>query len=310
MDQLIGQGAPGANAAGGALPPDLIKDSDEKSFGQDVLQASRQQPVIVDFWAPWCGPCKTLGPILEKTVKAARGKVKLVKVDIDKNQRIAQQLRIQSIPAVYAFQNGQPVDGFVGALPESQVKAFVNRLAGASGPSPIEEVLGEAKAAIEAGDTQGAVAIYQEVLAQEPDNAAALGGIAKLLAQNGQIDQAKQFLAKVPADLANNADVVAAKAAIALSEQTSGAGGDTAEFKQKLAANPNDHQARIDLALALLKVGDKEAAIDELLESIKRDRNWNEQAARNQLLKLFEAFGATDPLTKAGRRKLSSLLFS
>jgi putative thioredoxin len=307
MDQLIGQG--GATPAG-APPADLIKDSDEKSFAQDVIQASRQVPVIVDFWAPWCGPCKTLGPLLEKTVQAARGKVKLVKIDIDKNQRIAQQLRIQSIPAVYAFHNGQPVDGFVGALPESQVKAFVNRLAGAAGPSPVEEILAEAKAAIDAGDPQGAVAIYQEVLSAEPDNPAALGGLAKLLAQNGQLDQAKQFLAKVPADQANHADVAGAKAAVALAEQTSGAGGDTAEFTAKLAANANDHQARFDLALALLKAGNREQAVDELLDIVKRDRNWNEQAARNQLIKLFEAFGPTDPLTKTGRRKLSSLLFS
>jgi putative thioredoxin len=305
MDQLIGQG--GAQPAGG-LPADLIKDSDEKGFAQDVIAASKQVPVIVDFWAPWCGPCKTLGPLLEKTVQAARGKVKLVKIDIDKNQRIAQQLRIQSIPAVYAFHNGQPVDGFVGALPESQVKAFVNRLAGAAGPSPVEEILGEAKAAIDAGDPQGAVAIYQEVLSAEPDNPAALGGLAKLLAQNGQVDQAKQFLAKVPADQANHVDVAGAKAAVALAEQTSG--GDTAEYTSKLAANANDHQARFDLALALLKAGNREGAVDELLDIIKRDRNWNEQAARNQLIKLFEAFGPTDPLTKSGRRKLSSLLFS
>ena len=306
MEQLIGQGA----AAPGGVPGDLIKDSDEKSFGQDVIAASKQVPVIVDFWAPWCGPCKTLGPLLEKTVQAARGKVKLVKIDIDKNQRIAQQLRIQSIPAVYAFHNGQPVDGFVGALPESQVKAFVNRLAGAAGPSPVEEILTEAKAALEAGDVQGAAGIYQEVLQAEPDNPAALGGLAKLLAQNGQVDQAKQFLAQVPADLAGHADVAGAKAAIALAEQTSGVADDTAEFMAKLAANANDHQARFDLALALLKAGDRERAVDELLDIIKRDRNWNEQAARNQLIKLFEAFGPTDPLTKAGRRKLSSILFS
>jgi putative thioredoxin len=306
MEQLIGQGA----AAPGGVPGDLIKDSDEKSFAQDVIAASKQVPVIVDFWAPWCGPCKTLGPLLEKTVQAARGKVKLVKIDIDKNQRIAQQLRIQSIPAVYAFHNGQPVDGFVGALPESQVKAFVNRLAGAAGPSPVEEILTEAKAALEAGDIQGAAGIYQEVLQAEPDNPAALGGLAKLLAQNGQLDQAKQFLAQVPADLASHADVAGAKAAIALAEQTSGVADDTAEFTTKLAADANDHQARFDLALALLKSGDRERAVDELLDIIKRDRNWNEQAARNQLIKLFEAFGPTDPLTKAGRRKLSSILFS
>jgi len=307
MEQLIGQGA---TPAAGGVPADLIKDTDEKGFAQDVLQASKQVPVIVDFWAPWCGPCKTLGPLLEKTVTAARGKVKLVKIDIDKNQRIAQQLRIQSIPAVYAFHNGQPVDGFVGALPESQVKAFVNRLAGAAGPSPVDEILAEAKAAAEAGDLQGAAAIYQEVLQAEPDNPAALAGLAKLLAQHGQLDQAKQFLAKVPADLAKHPDVAGAQAAIALAEQTSGAAGDLAGLKGKLAADPNDHQARIDLALALLKTGNREGAMDELLESIKRDRNWNEQAARGQLLKLFEAFGPTDPLTKSGRRKLSSLLFS
>jgi len=306
MEQLIGQGA----AAAGGVPADLVKDSDEKGFAQDVIAASKQVPVIVDFWAPWCGPCKTLGPILEKTVQAARGKVKLVKIDIDKSPRIAQQLRIQSIPAVYAFHNGQPVDGFVGALPESQVKAFVNRLAGAAGPSQIDEVLAEAKVALESGDIEGAAGIYQEVLAQEPDNAAALGALAKLLAQNGQLDQAKQFIAKVPADQAKHAEVVAAHAAIALAEQTSGVGGDTAELLGKLAANPNDHQSRFDLALALLKANQKEAAVDELLEIVKRDRNWNEQAARNQLIKLFEAFGPTDPLTKTGRRKLSSMLFS
>ena len=306
MEPLIGQ----ANPAAGGVPPGLIKDTDEKNFAKDVLQASREAPVIVDFWAPWCGPCKTLGPILEKTVTAARGKVRLVKIDIDKSPRIAQQLRIQSIPAVYAFHNGQPVDGFVGALPESQVKAFVNRLAGAAGPGPIEEVLAEAKAAAVAGDQQGAIHVYQEVLAQEPDHPAALGGLAKLLAQAGQLDQAKQLLAKVPADQANHAEVAGAKAAVALAEQTSGAGGDTAELKQKLAANPADHQARFDLALALLKANQREQAVDELLELVRRDRNWNEQAARSQLVKLFEAFGPTDPLTKSGRRRLSSLLFA
>ena len=306
---LQGAGAP-------PVPADLIKDSDQTKFAKDVLEASRTVPVIVDFWAPWCGPCKTLQPMIEKVVREAKGAVKLVKIDIDKNQMLAQQLRIQSIPAVYAFFGGRPVDGFMGAVPESQVKQFVDRLVQAAGGAPGEgdaddlaAALEHAKQAVAENDFALASQIYNEVLEVAPDNLAALVGLARCHVQAGNLDQAKVVLAKVPAKDKTNAEIVAVQAAIDLSEQAKAA-GPVGDLKAKAAADPKDFQARLDLALAYWAGGQRKEAIDELLVMIKLDRNWNEAAARQQLLKFFEALGFTDPLAIDGRKRLSTILFS
>ena len=310
MEQLIGGGAAGA-AAGAAA----IKDSDTQNFMADVIDASQEVPVIVDFWADWCGPCKQLGPAIEKAVREAKGAVRLVKVDIDKNQDLAAQMRIQSIPAVYAFFQGRPIDGFVGALPDSQVKAFVAKLlktAGAAepGPSPIEQALEQAEAALADGDAGTAGAIFGQILAHEAGNLPAIAGLTRALLAKGDVAGAKAALAKAPADKAGAAAISAARAALELAEQAAAATGAVGELQQRLERDPADHQARYDLALALYGGGEAEAAIDALLEIVRRNRGWNEEAARKQLVKLFEALGPTDPLTLAGRRRLSSLLFS
>jgi putative thioredoxin len=304
-------------AAPAAPPPaDLIKDSDQTKFAKDVLEASRTVPVIVDFWAPWCGPCKTLQPMIEKVVTEAKGAVKLVKIDIDKNQMLAQQLRIQSIPAVYAFFGGRPVDGFMGAVPESQVREFVNRLVQATGGAPggdgaddLNAALEHAKQAVADGDIQLAMQIYNEVLEVAPDNLPALAGLARGLAQEGQADQARAILARVPAKDKTNAEIVAVQAQLDLAEAAKAA-GPIGELKAKASADPKDFQTRLDLAMAYWAGEQKQEAIDELLDMIKADRNWNEAAARQQLLKFFEALGFTDPLAVAGRKRLSTILFS
>jgi len=298
-----------------AAPADLIKDSDQTKFAKDVLEASRTVPVIVDFWAPWCGPCKTLQPMIEKVVTEAKGAVKLVKINIDQNQMLAQQLRIQSIPAVYAFFGGRPVDGFMGAVPESQVREFVGRLvqatggAGADGADDLNAALEHATQAVADGDFQLAAQIYNEVLEVAPDNLAALAGLARCYAHEGQAEQARAVLAKVPTKDKGNADIVAVQAQLDLAE-ASKAAGPIGELKAKADKDPKDFQARLDLAMAYWAGNQKQEAIDELLAMIKADRNWNEAAARQQLLKFFEALGFTDPLAVAGRKRLSTILFS
>ncbi len=305
METIIGQ--PGGDAGG--LPDDLIKDTNTETFATDVLEASTQTPVIVDFWAPWCGPCKQLTPVLEKVVKAARGAVRLVKINIDDNQQIAQQLRIQSIPAVFAFKNGQPVDGFMGALPESQVRTFVERLTGDLGPSPIDQILEQAGQLFEVGDISQAAQAYAAVLQEDAGNAAAIAGLAKCYIKSGDLERAEQTLALAPPEAQNDPAIQSAQAALTLGEQASSA-GDTEPLRQKIAANPKDHEARYELAMALNAAGDREGAVTELLTIVRMDRNWNEEAARKQLLTLFEAFGPTDDVTLSGRRQLSSILFS
>jgi len=306
MEPLIGA----APAKAGA---DLIKNSSTAAFMADVIDASNDQPVIVDFWAPWCGPCKTLGPAIEKAVREARGAVRLVKINVDENQELAQQMRIQSIPAVYAFKNGRPVDGFVGALPDSQVKQFVQRLSasgGAKAPSPVEEAVEMAKEAIAAGDYGRAANIFTQVLQHEPDNVEAIAGLARAYIARSDLERARQTLDRAPKESTGQAEIAAARASLELAEAGSKAKGALGELKARIERDPKDFQARCELASALFAAGEREAAIDGLLEIIRRDRAWNDEAARKQLLKFFEAMGPTDPLTVSARRRLSSILFA
>ncbi|MBV9434147.1 MAG: thioredoxin [Hyphomicrobiales bacterium] len=286
-----------------------VKDTTTAGFRQDVIAESARQPVLVDFWAPWCGPCKQLGPVLEKAVQAAKGKVKLVKMNIDEHPQIPGQLGIQSIPAVIAFQRGQPVDGFMGAVPESQVKAFIERLFGPLGPSSVETILAQADEAAKKGDVGGAAEAYAAALAQEEGNARALGGLARMQIESGALEEAKRFLEMAPAEKADDPALSAARAALELAEQAANA-GDLKGLQAAVASNPLDHQARFDLAAALNAKGRREEAIDELIAIIKRDRGWKDDGARKQLLQFFEAWGPMDEMTKLGRRKLSSVLFS
>lgn len=287
----------------------LIKDTTTQGFRQDVVAESMNQPVLVDFWAPWCGPCKQLTPILEKVIKDAGGKVKLVKMNIDEHPAIPGQLGIQSIPAVIAFQRGQPIDGFMGALPESQVKSFIEKLVGPMGPGATEELIAAAQEATEAGDAAGASELYANVLQLEPENVTALAGLARLHLDVGDIEGAKGILASAPEAKAVDPALATVRAAIELAEQAASL-GDTAELEAKVAANPKDHQARFDLALALNARDRREEAVDHLIAIIKADRAWNDDGARKQLLQLFEAWGPMDENSVAGRRKLSTLLFS
>jgi putative thioredoxin len=309
------------NAASGASPH--VKDSGLATFAADVLEASRAVPVIVDFWAPWCGPCKTLGPQLEAAVNAAEGAVKMVKVNIDENPEIAQQLRIQSIPTVFAFKDGQPVDGFMGAIPESQVKAFVAALANGAhdhhghdhghdhgGPEHTAEVLAVAAEALAAGDIAMAAEAYGHVLQDEPGNVAAVAGLARAYLKGGDVERARATLQMVPPDAAQDDAIRAVEAELTLRQAPAPESGETAALRAKLAADPKDHQARFDLAMALEASGDRDSAVAELLELVRLDRKWNEDAGRKQLVVLFEAMGPTDPRTIEARRKLSGLLFS
>jgi len=287
---------------------DLIKETSTAAFAGDVIQESRRQPVLVDFWAPWCGPCKQLTPVLEKAVREAGGSVKLVKLNIDDHPAIPGQLGIQSIPAVIAFKDGQPVDGFMGAVPESQVREFIKRVSG-DGGSRVEEALAAAAEAREAGDQQMAAQIYSAVLQQEPEHAEALAAFADLLFEAGQAEQARELLDRVPESKKGAAAVAAVRAKMALAEQVAGL-GDAAELQRRLDADPSDHQARFDLALLQNAHGRRQEAADNLLAIVKADREWKEDAARAKLLEFFDAWGMSDPATLAARRKLSSLLFS
>jgi putative thioredoxin len=296
---------------GGGAAAAPVADVTTANFMAEVVDASFEQPVIVDFWAPWCGPCKQLGPILEKVVRGAGGAVRMVKLNIDENPEIAQQMRIQSIPAVYAFKDGRPVDGFVGALPESQVRQFVERLGGAAvGPSPIEQAMTMAKEAAQGGDHASAMGIYSQILQRESDNPEALAGLARALIARGEIDEARELLDGVTKEIARHAEIAAARSALELAVEGQKAMGSVGKLRARLDLNPDDHEARFELATALFGADERESAIDELLTLFRRDRNWDEQAARRQLVKFFEVMGPTDPLTLSGRRRLSSLMFS
>ena len=295
--------------AAGATPTGLIKDTTTAGFSTDVIRESRQQPVLVDFWAPWCGPCKQLTPALEKAVQAAGGKVKLVKMNIDDHPSIAGQLGIQSIPAVIAFKNGQPVDGFMGAIPESQINEFLKRVIGKDAGAAIAESLAAAGEARAAGDAQTAADIYSAVLEEAPDNAEAAAAFADLLFDAGDEETARAMLGRIPPDKQELPAAVAVRAKMKLAEEAA-ALGNPAELEARLAANPKDHQARFDLAIIQNGLGRKAEAADNLLAIVKADRGWNEDAARQQLLKFFEAWGMTDEATLSSRRKLSSVLFS
>lgn len=301
------QGGPTPQAA-----PDLIKETTTQTFVKDVIEESRRQPVMIDFWAPWCGPCRQLTPMLEKAVRNAKGRVKLVKMNIDEHPQIPGQMGIQSIPAVIAFVNGQPADGFMGAVPESQVNAFIDKITKgvpAAGEPNLAEILAEADAVLAEGDAEAAAQIYAEVLAHDATNIAALAGLAKCYMTTGAVEQAKQTLAMVPESKRNDAAVKAVQAAIDLAEQAQSV-GPIAELEQKVAANPLDHQARFDLATALNAAGKRSEATEQLLAIVKRDRKWNDDGARKQLVQFFEAWGGTDEATVDGRKRLSTILFS
>ncbi len=297
---------------GGAAATDVIKDTNTAGFRADVIDASMQTPVIVDFWAPWCGPCKQLTPALERAVQAARGKVKLVKVNVDENQALAAQMRIQSIPAVWAFFQGRPVDAFAGALPESQVKTFVERLAKQSGQGDdaLDEALEQAQQALTAGDFNTAGSLYGQILQVEPGNPSAIAGLARTLLGVGRRSEAEEVLNSAPPEAAQAPEVVSVIRELELMAEAGDGTTDTRALRERLAKDADDHEARIDLAMALFAGGNRQGAIDELIEAIRRDREWNDQAARKQLLKFFEALGPKDPLTVSTRRRLSSILFS
>ncbi len=305
-------------APGGALPagtPDPVKDGDQRTFMADVIEASRETPVLVDFWATWCGPCKTLTPTLEKVVRAAGGRVKLVKIDIDKNKQLVAQLAqmglpLQSVPTVVGFVQGQIADLFQGALPEGEVKKFIETLLKAAGGQlPSADLLAEAKALVEAGDHAGAVELFAALAQTEPENAEAMAGLARCLMALGEEEQAQEVLDQVPEKIAGHAEIASVRSQLQLAREGREARDKLGEFERRLEADPDDHAARIDLSVALNAMDKRGEAVDALMVAIKRDRAWNDEAARKQLLKFFEAWGFDDPATLAGRRKLSTLLF-
>jgi putative thioredoxin len=287
----------------------LIKDATEATFMADVIEASREVPVIVDFWATWCGPCKTLGPMLESAVTAAKGKVKMVKVDVDQNQRIAAQLRIQSIPTVYAFWQGQPVDGFQGAVPGSELKAFIDRVSALAGDGGLAEAIQAAEDMLAEGAAVDAAETFAAILGEEPENATAYGGLIRAHLALNNLDQAEGLIAAAPDKVAKSKELDAARAQLELARQAANAGPET-ELRAAVEADPNDHQARYDLAAALLAAGNPKEAVDQLLELFRRDREWNDGAAKAQLFTIFEALKPQDPIVLAGRRKLSSMIFA
>ena len=292
-----------------ATAADVVKDTTTQSFMKDVIEESRHQPVLVDFWAPWCGPCKQLTPVLEKAVKAAKGKVKLTKMNIDEHPAIPGQMGIQSIPAVIAFSNGQPVDGVMGALPESQVVAFLERITKGAVGAEEKDLLKTADATLAEGDATGAAEMYAQLLAEDGTNVPALAGLARAYVATGTLDQAKQTLTLIPEAKRNDAAVAAARAALEIADQAKSI-GPLADLEKKVLADPLDHQARFDLAVALNAKGKREDAVKHLIDIVKRDRKWNDDGARKQLVQFFEAWGATDPATVEGRKRLSSILFS
>ncbi len=309
MDSLIGSTTP-SHMGQKAAAADLIKDGSAETFVVDVMEASKTVPVIVDFWAPWCGPCKSLGPLLEKVVREARGAVRMVKINVDDNQVLAEQLRVQSVPTVYAFKDGRPFDAFAGALPETQIRSFIQRLtAGGDAPPSIADMVSLANQALTEGDAQAAADLFQQILEEEPDNSAALGGLIRTLVSVGQLDTAAEYLARIPETLTPNADIAAARTALDLAKSAL-AVGPLDDLKRKAADNPKDPQAQMDLALGLYAAGQVEEAIDTLLDLFLSHRAWNDNAAKTQLVHIFEALGHEHPLTLSGRRRLSSLMFS
>ncbi|MGE0628129.1 MAG: thioredoxin [Hyphomicrobiaceae bacterium] len=300
---------PSAQAPAGEGAAGLVKDTTTAGFTKDVIEASRDALVLVDFWADWCGPCKQLTPVLEKVVNSYGGKVRLVKLNVDQHPAIPGQLRIQSLPTIYAFRDGRPLDGFMGAQPESAIRAFIDRILGEDGAADLAAALTEADQALEAGDLKSAAEVYAAILQEDQQNVPALAGLARCYLKSGDVARAEQTIGLVPPDQQGAAAVTSVRAAIDLARQA-GKPSDFGALEARIAADPADHQARIDLAKALAASGEKEKAVEHLLESFRRDRNWNEQAARKQLLQLFEAWGPKDAATLDGRRRLSSLMFA
>jgi putative thioredoxin len=299
----------GGAAGGGDAVPGAVKDITTAQFMTEVIEASKEKPVLVDFWAPWCGPCRQLTPALEKAVAATKGAVKLVKMNIDEHPEVAGQMGIQSIPAVVAFEGGRPKDAFMGALPESEIARFLGKLVGAKGPGPVEQALEQAERLAKEGQHSEAATLFASVLQSEPENAAALAGMGALYLESGDVERARAMLSAVPEEGLNEAKVVSLKAAIELAEQAQGL-GETDDLLRRIEQNPGDNQARFDLALLYNAAGKRQDAAEQLLEIVRRDRKWNDDGARNQLLQFFEAWGAADPASQAARRRLSSLLFS